>query len=181
MQKHVMLWKCRQVKTINKIPLSWSAAVLQGSLEPGLALPHSKLRIIINNPTEAVSDRHYWSVKCQAVFFGHPEHSVQYSFYFPCWGFSFVSPFVVACLEIAVSDFCGLPKLWVLLNLYENLSAGKVSSWHEVPVQIWHKDGRTTTEQWEGIGLQMLKLSRQLPVPKGGVKGARKQGPSMNL
>lgn len=47
------------VKTINKIPLSWSVVILQGSCEPRLALPHNKLRIIISNSTEAVSDRHY--------------------------------------------------------------------------------------------------------------------------
>lgn len=140
------------VKTINKIPLSWSV-FLQGSCEPRLALPHNKLRIIISNSTEAVSDRHYWSVKCQAAFFGHPEHSVQYFIHFPYWGISFGSPFVVVCLEISVSDFWGLPKLWVLLNSYQKPSAGKVRSRHEVPVQMRHKDGKKTAQQWEGICL----------------------------
>ena len=89
------------VKTINKIPLSWSAVILQGSLEPRLAVPHSKLKIIISNSTEAVSNRHYWSVKCWTALFGHPEHILQYFIYFPCLGFSFGSPFVVVCLEIS--------------------------------------------------------------------------------
>lgn len=47
------------VKTINKILLSWSVVILQGSLESRLAVPHSKLRIIVSNSTEPVSNRHY--------------------------------------------------------------------------------------------------------------------------
>lgn len=47
------------VKMANKIPLSWLAVILQGSLEPRLTLPHGVFRIIISNSTEAVSDRHY--------------------------------------------------------------------------------------------------------------------------
>lgn len=104
--RHVV--EMQAMKTTNKTPLSWSAVILQASLESRLAIPHSKLRIIISNSTEVVSNRCYWSVKSHVSFFGHPEHSLQYFLFFPCWGFSFGSSFIVVCLEISEFQFSGV-------------------------------------------------------------------------
>lgn len=141
------------VKTINKILLSWSVVILQGSLESRLAVPHSKLRIIVSNSTEPVSNRHYWSVKCWSAFFAHPEHILQYFIYFPCLGFSLGCPFVVVCLEI--SEFL-ISRVLPSDESYWTLAKSLVQARSDPGMQFLFKFGTRMAEMEHSNGKELV-------------------------